>query len=110
MGEANTWEMGPFKGRITTSNTVQDLSTWGTHITTQKAIATGAMSNTSIEISASGLQKAIGLYEESWLGQLYVGTNYNSNYAVNSVIYGGGGNAPENLGLTPGFPGTVGER
>jgi len=48
------------------------------------------------------------LYNKMIAGKLpYSAFNHNSNYAVNSLIYGGGGNVPaggQAVGRAPGFP------
>jgi RHS repeat-associated protein len=106
IGESNPWEMGPHgSGRlIGTSDTVGDLSNWGTHITTGRAISSGAISSVTVEVSASGLKEAMAIYGQAWGGQPYQAGNHNSNYAVRSVIYGAGGDVPDGLGYAPGFP------
>lgn len=49
---------------------------------------------------------AVALYEQYWVGESYSPISYNSNYAVNTVIYAAGGNVPGGLGWTPAF-GTI---
>jgi hypothetical protein len=99
------WEMGPNEMRsIVTSNTVANISDWGTAMTTQAAIAAGLSVETTVQVSSSGLQEAIALYEQTWVGEPYSPTSHNSNFAVNSVIYGAGSNIPELDRWTPGFP------
>lgn len=100
------WEMGPdLSGKIATSTSIKDLGSWGTHLTTQEAIASGAFTAATTQVSASGLSEAIGLYDTYFVktGMSYLAKNHNSNYAVNTVIYGAGGNSPE-IGWAPGFP------
>ena len=46
----------------------------------------------------------MALYEAYWVGQAYQWHSLNSNFAVNSVLYGAGGPMVEGLGFTPGFP------
>ena len=104
IGTSNPWEMGPFRGNIVTSDTSGNLSDWGTHITTTRAISSGAISSTTVQVSASGLREAMDIYGKAWSGLPYNALDHNSNYAVGSVIYGAGGDAPDNLGWTPGFP------
>ena len=96
------WEMGPNRGPIATTNTVKDLSGWDTNIATQKA---GNARFATTEVSASGLVEAIALYEQTWVdsGTGYSAGSYNSNYAVNTVIYSAGGSVPGGLGWTPEF-------
>jgi len=55
----------------------------------------------SVTVSQSGFNNAVNLYKAAWVGTPYEFYNCNSNFAVNSVIYGAGANAPENLGATP---------
>jgi RHS repeat-associated protein len=98
------WEMGPSNGKIATSDTVSDLSNWGTYRATASAISSGATSSVTVEVSASGLKEATAIYGHFWNGQPYIATNHNSNYAVNSVIYGAGGDVSGDLGWAPGFP------
>jgi RHS repeat-associated protein len=105
--KTNTWEMGPGPGKkIVTSSTVEDLANWDTNIATQKAIAKEAISTSTTNVSASGLGEAMDLYDTYFVktGMTYNALNHNSNYAVNSVIYGAGGDIPADLGWTPGFP------
>ncbi|MDP3722679.1 MAG: RHS repeat-associated core domain-containing protein, partial [Candidatus Omnitrophota bacterium] len=102
----NRFEMGPLlrQGRpIVTSNTT-DVSTWDTSLTTQSAIAAGLATTATANVSASGFVTSMGLYEAYFGGQQYNALSYNSNFAVNSVIYGAGGPEVKNLGYTPGFP------
>lgn len=107
IGLRDPWEMGPYKGMINTSNTVEDLSTWGTHITTQRAIASRAINIYRTNVSASGLKEAQALFEQYFAGQRYMMDDRNSNFAVNTVIYGAGGHVPENDLWTMGFPGKI---
>ncbi|MFH1202246.1 MAG: RHS repeat-associated core domain-containing protein [Candidatus Omnitrophota bacterium] len=105
------WEMGsryPGSGPIETTNTMGDLSNWPTYRHTQSAIKSGMAHYATAEVSASGLVDAIALYEQYWVNTntIYSGGSYNSNYAINTVIYSAGGTVPGGLGLTPAF-GTV---
>jgi hypothetical protein len=57
--------------------------------------ASGTARTVTAEVSFSGLVDAIDLYNGSWSGsQPYSALSYNSNYAVNTVIYAAGGNTP----------------
>ena len=96
------WEMGPYGGKIQTSNTIEDLSNWDTHKHTQSRTARPPR---TVEVSASGLVDAAALYEQNWVSTNtnYSPGSYNSNYAVNSVIYSAGGSVPGGLGWTPEF-------
>lgn len=58
---------------------------------------------TSVNVSESGLLVAERLYTAAWTDVTYNPVHHNSNYAVNTVVYGSGGNVPENLGRTPQF-------
>lgn len=86
------WEMGSDeKGMIATTNTVNDLLIWQTHLVTQKCIALGGnyIRSKFVEVNKRGLLDAIKWYEESWVGKFkYSFYSYNENYAVNTVIYG----------------------
>ncbi len=89
------WEMGPDSyGKIITTNTVQDLPSWHTHVVTQKCIDLGGdyISSEAVEIKKQGLIDAIAMYEKHWVGQKYNFSSYNENYAVESVIFAAGGN------------------
>ena len=55
----------------------------------------------TVVVSQSGFNTSVSLYKAAWVGTKYDWYNCNSNFAVNSVIYGAGANAPENLGLSP---------
>ena len=100
----NRFEMGPFgpTRSIATSNTVDDLTVWGTSKATQTAIAAGATQTATVNVSASGFVTSMALYEAYFGGQPYNAFSYNSNFAADSAIYGAGG--PDvNLGFTPSF-------
>ena len=100
------WEMGPLKpgGPIATSNTV-DASTWSTAMTTQQAIAQGLTTEVQVPVSSSVMGDSMALYEAYWGGQPYQAFSHNSNFAVNSVMYGAGGpEQVQGLGAAPGFP------
>jgi len=102
----NRFEVGPLlrQGRpIVTSNTT-DVSTWRTSLTTDSAIAAGLARTATVDVSISGFVTSMGLYEAYFGGQQYNAFSYNSNFVVNSVIYGAGGPEVKNLGYTPGFP------
>ncbi|MEW6008872.1 MAG: RHS repeat-associated core domain-containing protein [Candidatus Omnitrophota bacterium] len=101
------WQMGPLDGRIATTNTAGDLSKWPTHIETQNAIKANTADYATAEVSASGLVEAETLYENTWARETtYYGSSYNSNYAVNTVIYSAGGNNPGAF-WTPEFRGST---
>jgi RHS repeat-associated protein len=55
----------------------------------------------NVSVSQAGYNNSVNLYKAAWVGTPYSFYNCNSNFAVNTVIYGAGGNAPENLGTTP---------
>jgi hypothetical protein len=102
------WEMGanPESHFIETTSTIQNLSKWDTHITTEKSLALGGsyIRSFNVDVNVWGLQEAIGVYETTFVGKVhYNALNHNSNYAVNSVIYGAGGDVPVGHN-TPGFP------
>lgn len=106
------WEMGSFgeKGLINTTNTVENLSEWGTHITTEKSLALGGRYARSftVGVNRSGLLQAMEYYDTLIAGQYEysagVYNSFNSNYAVNSLIYGGGADYQGNSYRAPGFP------
>lgn len=85
-----------------TSNTIEDLSNWDTYKHTQSRTAKPPR---TVEVSASGLVDAKTLYEQNWVSANtnYSPGSYNSNYAVNSVIYSAGGSVPGGMGWTPEF-------
>ena len=102
----NRFEIGPRDGSIVTSNTT-DVSTWRTSLTTDNAIAAGMARTTTVQVSPY-IVDSMALYEAYWVGEPYqpcCWSSFNSNFGVNSVIYGGGG--PEKItgvGYAPGFP------
>lgn len=102
------WEMGPYKGKINTSNTVSDLLNWETHLTTQAAIKSSTAKFTTVEVSASGLVESISAYEHTWVdsGTNYMAGSCSSNYAINTVIYSAGGSVPGGIGWGPEFRST----
>lgn len=89
------WEMGPDdKGMIVTTNTVKDLSTWHTHLVTQKCIELGRnyLRSQIVGVNRQGLIDSVKSYEENFAGKYkYSFYSYNENYAVDTVIYGAGG-------------------
>ena len=102
------WEMGPEGRLIQTSNTVSDLSRWSTHQATAYAISSGAKPLT-IQVNSGMLSKSAGLFDRTFAGKVnYIASSYNSNYAINSVLYGAGANIKSPLGYggfrAPGFP------
>lgn len=102
------WEMGPQDGIIQTTNTADNLSGWGTHITTEKSLGLGGSYARSFDaqVNFNALQENISLYETTFAGKFsYNALNHNSNFAVNSVIYGAGGDVPVGY-RAPGFPTT----
>ena len=58
---------------------------------------------TNVEVSKSGFIAAQRIYTAAWTDVPYHASYCNSNYAINTLIYGAGGNIPENLGATPQF-------
>jgi len=97
------FEMGP----DSQTGTIEIMGE-GSFGTTQKYFNghTSQLMETSIIVSKSGLDKAIAYYKAAWVDLpaeycKYSPIKYNSNYAVNSVIYGAGGDIPTNLGNTP---------
>lgn len=94
---SSSGEMGPKSskgGSITTTNTAESIADWDTYKHTQNALAGGKAPSTSVEVSFSGMVEAIDLYNQYWGSQSYSAFSYNSNYAVNTMIYSAGGNAP----------------
>ena len=66
------WEMGrDSKGMIVTTNTIEDLASWQTHMVTQKCIELGGeyIRSVFVEVNKKGLLDAIKLYEESFSGK-----------------------------------------
>lgn len=102
-------EMGPnIRGNIRTSGTVEDIMNWNTHRHTQQALEAGTARISSVNVSSSGLVEAVALYEQYWVSTntKYSPISYNSNYAVNTIIYSAGGSVPGGIGFNPPF-GTV---
>jgi hypothetical protein len=102
------FEMGPRdpgRGPITTTNTAKDLSKWPTYKHTLKSLANKTATPFTTEVSFSGMVDAIDLYNSYWaMGDTsYSAFSYNSNYAVNTVIYSAGGSVPGGLGWAPPF-------
>lgn len=101
------FEMGPVTnkgGAITTTNTAGSVGKWDTFLNTQDAIGAGTVKPFSAEVSFSGMVDAIDLYNNYWAGDTtYSPISYNSNYAVNTVIYAAGGSVPGGLGWAPAF-------
>jgi len=65
-----------------------------------------------VDVNFTGLEQAMSLYESTFSSFKYNAFSHNSNYAVNSVIYGGGADVPFPHGIgyrAPGFP-TVSSR
>lgn len=88
------WEMGPdANGKIVTTSTAKNLSEWPTYILSQKYIRLGDnyVDSRVVEVHKENLIKAIKLYDDSWVGQKYDESRENDNYAVETVIYGAGG-------------------
>jgi hypothetical protein len=102
------FEMGRYGegGMIHTTDTVDNLSGWGTHLSTEKSLALGGryIESFDVQVNMAALRGNISLYETTFAGKFsYNAGNHNSNFAVNSVIYGAGGDIPE-AGWAPGFP------
>ena len=107
----SVWEMGPdTNGMIQTSDTIGNVMRWNTYQNTQDSLALGGrfVESIHVEVNKEGLTESIKLYNETFAANFkYHGLNHNSNYAINSVIYGGGGNVPlggQAIGRAPGFP------
>ncbi|MBI5149483.1 MAG: fibronectin type III domain-containing protein [Candidatus Omnitrophica bacterium] len=103
------WEMGPYgpDRLIQTTDTAENLSGWGTHLATEQSLGLGGRYAVSfdVRVNLEGLQQSINLYNTTIAGQYgYSPTSFNSNYAVNSVIYGAGGTYQGNSYRAPGFP------
>ncbi len=101
-----SWEMGPENGLLQTTNSAKNLSGWGTHLATENSLALGGryIESFNIQVNGAALQENIALYEATFAGKFsYNALSYNSNFAVNSVIYGAGGDVPFK-GWAPGYP------
>jgi RHS repeat-associated protein len=104
------FEMGPENRIIQTTNTVSNLQGWGTHQTTESSLALGGryIESFQVGVNKQGLMDAITLYEQTIAGRFeYNALNHNSNFAVNSVLYGAGADIPQGgnaVGRAPGFP------
>ena len=100
------FEMGPQNHIITTSSSIDNLASWGTSKCTNNSLALGGryIEPYDVQVNMSALRDNIALYKSTFAGKLpYSATNHNSNFAVNSVIYGAGGDVPEGS-WAPGFP------
>jgi RHS repeat-associated protein len=99
-GDGIGFDMGPVKGRITVATT--EASNFDTFLRTSEYVSnySHAVNISTVEVSGSGLANMIEAYGNVWGGDKYLFYNYNSNYAVNTIIYGAGGQVPENLGWT----------
>lgn len=63
---------------------------------TMSAINSGRVTwSSSFNLSTSGLQQSSAAYSGAWGGQRYMGGSFNSNYFVNTQVYGGGANQPQ---------------
>jgi len=104
-GEA-IWEMGPDdQGLIATTLSPQRPT--GTVRSTRYYLRKNpkrVLWSKPMTVSASALTRAMVNYELTWVGRPYSALSHNSNYAVNSVVYGAGGQIEGNLGYSPGFP------
>ena len=99
--------MGPDRpGQIQTTDTVGNLGTLDTHITTEKSLSLGGryIESFGTNVNGAALRENAAIYQEMFAGTTtYVGTNHNSNFAANSLVYGAGGDVPEGV-FAPGFP------
>jgi RHS repeat-associated protein len=105
-GRAGWFEMGPDETTgLIEINGENSLGATAKYVNGYKS----QLLEATVTVSQSGFNKAIDYYNAAWvkIPTQYSWKSYNSNYAVNSVIYGAGANVPENLGYTPGFPDTV---
>jgi len=107
--ENGRWEMGPdINGIIETTNTVKNPTRWGTHKATSAAIKNG-LKPLTVKVNNEFMVKSARLFNDTFVGQQrYAWFSNNSNYAVNSVLYGAGANISSPLGYggfrAPGFP------
>lgn len=104
------WEMGPKGGIIHTSDSFsgKELVTWRTHKATSAAIKNG-LKPLTVKVNNEFMIKSARLFNDTFAGKLkYFPVSNNSNYAVNSVLYGSGANISSPLGYggfrAPGFP------
>ena len=99
----NITEMGPGRngGKITVFNYNKNdrglfpsASLNGdTPLNTMTAIGLGEVQySATTTVSQSAFSNVVSSYQSVWSGQTYVGGSFNSNYAVNSWVYGSGGN------------------
>lgn len=108
--ENGRWEMGPRGGIIQTSNkfSAEEVVKWSTHKATSTAIANG-LKPLTVKVNNEFMLKSARLFDNTFAGKLkYFPVSNNSNYAVNSVLYGSGANISSPLGYggfrAPGFP------
>ncbi|MBI3291696.1 MAG: RHS repeat-associated core domain-containing protein, partial [Elusimicrobia bacterium] len=101
------WEMGGDRaGQIQTTDTIGNLGAWDTHITTEKSLSLGGryIESFGTNVNGAALREDAAIYQEMFAGTTtYNATNHNSNFAVNSLVYGSGGDVPEGV-FAPGFP------
>jgi len=63
---------------------------------------TSQLSETTVAVNQGGFDRAAGYYRAAWGGTTYRGYSHNSNYAVDTVIYGAGGTPTSDI-RAPGF-------
>ena len=89
-GNSMGWEMGPDEnGNIATGRNA--ARTWAE---TDRSRSMGIATESTIEVSASAWAQVRANYEAVWVGEPYIYNNYNSNYAINSAVYGAGSSTP----------------
>ncbi|MEW6008868.1 MAG: RHS repeat-associated core domain-containing protein [Candidatus Omnitrophota bacterium] len=63
---------------------------------TMAAIKNGTVTwSKPFNLSVSGVERSSSAYINAWGGERYMGGSFNSNYFINTQIYGGGANQPE---------------
>jgi hypothetical protein len=102
-GDVGWFEMGPDNQRMITVN---DTSTIG-YTNQYLSSLPSQLMETSASLSRSGFNTGVALYKAAWEGTKYNPFSHNSNYAANTVIYAAGGDVPNGLGFTPGFPSEI---
>ncbi len=100
-GESRFWEMGPdAEGNIA-------INPFSTRSATDAAIKNYQIKLATTVVNNQLFKVQMQNYEKTWVGYPYTNTYsnnppYNSNYAVDYVVYGSGGDISSDLGWCPG--------
>jgi RHS repeat-associated protein len=104
MGPNNAGQIQIFKYNVNNEASIQGaLSLGNTPIDTLGALRSSTVTWVQTSMSASVLTNSLNSYVGHWGGSIYYPTSYNSNYFVNTVVYGQSGNITGNFGWAPTF-------